>query len=160
MKNLLIICCAVIISFGASAQTTDDINLVQSIWGKEKRDIVADNMNLTAQEETAFWAAYDKYEVARKDLGKERLAILQQYADDYGSIADKEATELINKGIANNIAIQKLVKKTFKSMSKSIPPLKVAKFVQLENYFLTGIQMYIQESIPFVDELEGMMIEK
>lgn len=160
MKNLLIICCAVLISFGASAQTTDDINLVQSIWGKEKRDIVANNMNLTAQEESAFWTAYDKYEEARKDLGKERLAILQQYADDYGSITEKEATELINKGIANNIAIQKLVKKTFKSMSKTMSPLKAAKFVQLENYFLTGIQMYIQESIPFVDELDDMMIEK
>lgn len=160
MKNVLIICCAVLISIGAKAQTTEEIDFVQSIWGMEKKAIVADNMNLTDLENPVFWAAYDKYEEARKELGRERVEILKQYAEDYGTIKDEEAKDLINRGIANNIAIQKLVKKTFKSMAKSISPLKAAKFVQMENYFLTTIQMYILESIPFVDELDNMMIEK
>jgi hypothetical protein len=40
-------------------------------------------------------------------------------------------------------------------MSKSIDAVKVAKFIQLENYFTLMIQMNIQESIPFIDELEN-----
>ena len=39
-------------------------------------------------------------------------------------------------------------------MSKSIDAVTVAKFIQLENYFMVMIQMTIQESIPFVDEFK------
>ncbi len=82
------------------------------------------------------------------------MAILSEYAKNYGSISGEVATDLIHRGAANNIAIQKLLKKTFKKMSKSMDAVKAAKFIQLENYFSTAIQMSIMESIPFVDEFE------
>ena len=88
-------------------------------------------------------------------LGQDRIKILSDYAKNYGSLTGEKATELINGAYSNNIAIQKLLKKTFRKMSKNIDAVKVAKFIQLENYFLLMIQMNIQESIPFVDEFEG-----
>jgi len=160
MKKLLIISCTLLISIGVNAQSTDDVNLIQSIWGKEKRVIVQDYMILTPEEVMPFWEDYDAYELSRKDLGKDRIAILQEYADNFETLTDDKAADLINRGIANNIAIQKLAQKTFKKMSKSISSLKAARFIQLENYFLVSIQMYILESIPFVGELDDMMIEK
>lgn len=155
MKNLLSITFILLISLGVNAQSADDIEFFQSIWGMEKRAMVEVYMdNLTTDEATAFWSEYEVYETARKDLGKERVKILSDYADNYGSLTGEKATELINGAYSNNVAIQKLLKKTFKKMSKSIDAVKVAKFIQLENYFLLMIQMSIQESIPFVDEFE------
>ena len=110
-------------------------------------------MDLSEAQAAAFWPEYEAYELSRKELGKERVAILSDYAKNYGSLTPEIATELINKAAANNIAIQKLLKKTFKKMSKAIDAVTVAKFIQLENYFLIMIQMTIQESIPFVDEI-------
>ena len=154
MKNLLSITLILLISISAKAQTQDDIEFFQSIWGMEKRAIVESYMeNLTVDEATAFWAEYDAYEESRKELGKERVMILSDYAENYGSLTGDKATELINGAYSNNVAIQKLLKKTFKKMSKSVDAVKVAKFIQLENYFMIIIQMNIQESIPFVDEL-------
>jgi hypothetical protein len=65
----------------------------------------------------------------------------------------------MNKAIDNNIALQKLLQKTFKSMSKVIPPVKAAQFIQLENYFMVTLQMEIQEDLPFIGELEDMIDE-
>ncbi len=142
-----------VLALGVKAQTTDDIAFFQSIWGMEKRSIVESYMELSSADATAFWPEYEAYETARKELGKERVMILSDYAENYGSLTGEKATELINKSVKNNIAIQKLLKKTFKKMSRSVDAVTVAKFIQLENYFLVMIQMSIQESIPFVDEI-------
>lgn len=159
MKKLLIFCCIVLISPITKAQSSEDIGLIQSIWGMEKRAIVEEYMDLSAEEESVFWSEYEIYEASRKELGKERMAIINEYVENYGSLSDEKATELMNKAIANNIAIQKMMKKTFKKLSKSISPVKAAQFIQLENYFITSIQLYLQENLPFIGELEGLMDE-
>lgn len=159
MKKQLTLLLTLLVSIGTFAQSTDEIDFVQSIWGMEKRALVEEYMDLSDQEGTTFWPAYDSYEASRKDLGKDRIAILEQYATDYESLTGEEATDLINRAIANNISIQKLMKKTYKNMSKSIDPLRVAKFVQLENYLLISIQMEIQQNIPFIGELEDKVVD-
>lgn len=155
MKHLLSISFILFAFIGANAQSNDEVEFFQSIWGMEKRAIVEAYMDdLSTDETTAFWPIYEAYEVSRKDLGKEKVAIMQEYAKNYGSFSGDIAKDLINKNAANSIAIQKLMKKTFKKMSKSLDPVKAAKFIQLENYFTTMIQASILESIPFVDEFE------
>jgi len=157
MKNIFFTCCILVTSLIVKAQSSDDINLVQSLWGMEKKAIVEEYMDLSAEEESLFWTEYDVYETSRKELGKERIAIINAYVENFESLSDEKATELMNKAIANNIAIQKLAKKTFKKLSKSISPVKAAQFIQLENYFIISIQMYLQENLPFIGELENLM---
>ena len=154
MRKLFTIGFMFMLALGVKAQTTDDIAFFQSIWGMEKKAIVESYMDLSEADAAAFWPAYEAYEVARKELGQERVNLLSDYAKNYGSLTGEKATELINGGAKNNIAIQKLMKKTHKKMSKSIDAVTVAKFIQLENYFMVMIQMTIQESIPFVDEFK------
>lgn len=155
MKHFLSLVSILLLSISTWAQTQDDIAFFQSIWGMEKRAIVEAYMDkLTTDEAEAFWVEYDAYEMARKELGQEKVSILNEYAENYGNIHEETAKGLINKSYANNVAMQKLLKKTFKKMSKSLDAVKAAKFIQLENYFMTAIQMGILESIPFVDEFE------
>jgi len=142
------------------AQSSDDIEIIQGLWGKEKREIVANYMKLTSDEGIAFWNDYKAYEVSRKELGKERLVILNEYAENYESLSNEKATDLINRSIANNMAIDKLNKKTFKQMSKSIPATQAALFVQLENYFMVVTKMAIQESVFFIGELDDLIIKE
>lgn len=154
MKKLLVFCSIMLFALGIKAQSSDEITMVQSIWGMEKRAIVEEYMPLSPVEESAFWTQYDAYETARKELGKEKIMIISDYVNNYSSLSDEKAAELMNKAIANNIALQKLLQKTFKSMSKVIPPVKAAQFIQLENYFMVTLQMEIQDGLPFIGELE------
>lgn len=153
MKRNLSIVFFVMLSLVVKAQSQDDIAFFQSIWGMEKRAIVQEYMGIVP--ESPFWQEYDGYEFSRKELYRERIEILSEYADNFTSLSDDKATDLINRAAANNIALQKLLKKTFKKVSKTISAVEAAKFIQLENYFLIAIQMNIQENIPFIGELDG-----
>jgi hypothetical protein len=154
MKRPLTILVLLIIALGLNAQTTDEISFYQDIWGMEKKAIVKSYMDLSETQAAAFWPTYEAYEVTRKKLGQDKVSILSDYARNYGSLTGEVAKDLIHRGAGNNIAIQKLLKKTFNKLSKSLDPVTAAKFVQLENYFIVMIQMSIQESIPFIDEIK------
>lgn len=155
MKKTLVIGILCFLALGVKAQTNDDIAFFQSIWGMEKRAIVEAYMDgLSPEAASTFWTEYDAYEAGRRELGKERVMILSDYAEYYASLNDDIARDLVLRTSANNIAIQKLLKKTFTKMSKAVGAVQAAKFVQLENYFLTAIQMTILEGIPFVDEFK------
>ena len=81
MKKLFAIGFMFVLALGVKAQTTDDINFFQSIWGMEKRAIVESYMDFSSADAAAFWPEYEAYETARKELGKERVMIL---SDSFG----------------------------------------------------------------------------
>lgn len=76
------------------------------------------------------------------------------YMNSLGSINEAKATELVDRGITIETSFKKLQKKYFTEMTKVIGPVKAAQFYQLENYLNNIINITIQESIPFVGELE------
>ena len=157
MRTILSFAFIFIFSVTLRAQTSDDVTLVQSLWGMEKRAMVEEYMDLSPAEAPGFWSQYDAYEEARKSLGRERIGLINEYVENYGSLTDEKATELIKGAASNNIALQKLLQKTFKNMSKVISPVKAAQFVQLENYLMSMIQLSIQDELPFIGELEEMV---
>lgn len=162
MKNsifkIIAISCTLLFSLSTYAQTTDEMSIMQDKWGMEKKEIVGSYMQLSPEEATVFWQKYDTYELARKELAKNRLHIINEYAENYAELSNDKAKKLIEGAIATNMAQQKLIKKTFKNMSKSIPPVQAALFVQLENYLMIVTQMAVQESIFFIGELEDSML--
>ena len=109
-------------------------------------------MDLSETQAAAFWPVYEDYEVQRKELGKDKVNLLSDYAKNYATLDGETATDLIHRAAANNIAIQKLMKKTFNKLAKTLDPVTAARFIQLENYFIVMIQVSIQESIPFIVE--------
>lgn len=51
-----------------------DIDVVQALLGRNKRLIIADNMQLEEKEKT-FWDLYDQYEEKRKGIEKDFFTI-------------------------------------------------------------------------------------
>jgi hypothetical protein len=155
MKKFLTPIC-IFLFFSASAQVTkDDINLIQAMYGKEKRDLVQQYMqfNDSASAKT-FWKLYDSYEAERKKLAQDYVAILQDYADNYATLDDKKADELITKTSANNIAYENLYSSYYKKMKASVGALKASQFLQLEAYFRSAIKTAILDEVPFIGEID------
>jgi len=96
--------------FSVSAQVTkDDLNFIQSIYGKDKRDLMQEYMKFDdSTKATAFWKLYDEYEAERKKLGQDFIGILQDYANNYENLDDKKADELVTRSSDNNIAYENL----------------------------------------------------
>ena len=103
---------------------------------------------------TKFWALYDEYEDARKKLGRERIDLIAQYADNYASLDDKKATELMTKKLNWADSYAKLQRNYTTKFTSVIGGLQASKLMQLEDYLENNIRLKIQEQIPFIGELD------
>ena len=149
------------LSVFAMAQIQDgDIKMLQQYYGTEKMAIVKDYMDLTPAQDSVFWDDYNAYETARLELGKRRIMLIDKYAKDLMSLTADNATEMVNEANAIDVEFKKLQKTYFKKMSKKIGVVKAAQFYQFEAYINNAINISIQESIPFVGELQKYRKQK
>ena len=155
MKKLIVIAIGFLLSTGLLAQSNkEDVDLIQSIFGKEKKELVNAYMTIPEAQSAKFWALYDQYETARKKLGQERIKLIEDYANNYEKLDNKKASELVTKKLAWADKYTKLQQTYFTKFTAIIGGLQAAKFIQLEDYIESCIRVSIQEEIPFIDQLD------
>jgi len=148
---LAAICASVI----ASAQSNkEDVDLIQAAYGKEKKAIVAEFIQLEGAKKDAFWKLYDQYETERKTLGKKRIALLENYAANYGSMSDAAISKNIKETAALGLKTDQLISTYQQRIEKAAGAKAAAQFFQLEVYLLSAIRTSILENIPFIGELK------
>jgi hypothetical protein len=151
MKKLLFIFTALILAGIANAQSNkEEIDLIQSVFGMEKKALVADFMSLDGSKADAFWKLYDEYEIKRKDLAKKRIDLMEQYANNYNGmpaeVADKWMADVIKLGTSTD----KLLADYYKKVKKVTDPVTALKFWHVESYILNSIRQTISSELPFV----------
>jgi hypothetical protein len=153
MKNYILIFTGLFLSFFVKAQSAkEEVEIMQAAFGMDKRAAVAEFVKPSESQKVAFWEIYDEYETKRKDLGKERIELLKQYANQYQKM-NGEQSDIWTKKV---IALQKktdLLLETYYHKVKKISDGKVAtQFYQIESYILTGIRMQILQEVPFIEK--------
>lgn len=161
MKKLSLILIMVIATFSVNAQSSfkEDVEVLQSIYGKSKSDLVKQYMNLSDEQSVAFTKVYDNYETQRKALGQTKFQLINDYAANYATLTDAKADELAKGTLKNHIAYEKLYEKTYGQAKKAIGAINAAKFIQLEVYLQTIIRSEILEAIPFIGELDKTKVQ-
>ena len=144
---LLVLC----LSIGAlNAQTSnEEIDYIQAIFGMEKRAAVKEFIVLEDSYADAFWKNYDAYEVIRKAYGKERIALLEKFAEKYDSMNDKESEDWMKAVLSLRDKNEKLIKVYYKKILKECSSTVAMNFYQIESYILSGIRFQILENVPF-----------
>ncbi|MCV9926188.1 hypothetical protein OIU83_00875 [Flavobacterium sp. LS1R49] len=155
MKKFLV-ALVLVVSASSFAQSLvkEDVEVIQRIYGRSKAELVKQYMNLSDVQTAAFQKVYDGYEAERKSLGQQRMQLLDDYAKNYATLTDAKADELTKGALKNDLAYEKLYSKTYSKAKKAIGAINAAKFIQLEVYLQTAIRSEIQDSIPFIGEIE------
>jgi hypothetical protein len=161
MKKLSFIFIMAVATFSSYGQATfkEDVEVLQSVYGKSKSDLVKEYMNLSDTQLAAFTKVYDTYETERKALGQSNFQLINDYAVNYQTLTDEKADELAKGTLKNHIAYEKLYSKTYGHAKKAIGAINAAKFIQLEVYLQTVIRAEILESIPFIGELDKSKVK-
>jgi hypothetical protein len=139
-------------SFSFSQSNAEDIDFYQSIFGMAKKQALTEFLQL--DEDDPFWNIYDEYEKERKELGKNRIELLTNYANNYLTLTDEKTSELIEQTISQRKKIDKLIVSYYKKVKKSNGAKVAAQFYQLENYILVAIRVAILEEMPFIGEID------
>ena len=132
----------------------EDVDMIQAIFGKEKKTLVASFVQVDAAKADAFWSIYDEYETKRKELGKKRVALLEKYASNYATLDDITTDALIKENQSLQVATDKLIVQYYGKVKKVAGSKPAAQFYQLEGYLLSVIRATILENIPLIGELD------
>ena len=126
---------SVLLALPASAQTASDMKILADKVKADKKLLVAANMQLTEAEAKGFWPVYEAYQKDLAGINKQLVDTIKRYADAYnkGPVSDEAAKKLMNEMLAIEDAEVKLKRSYAPRLEKTVPSMKVARYLQIEN---------------------------
>ena len=143
-----------VLSLSVQAQTKEEVELFQAVFGMEKKEIVAEFVALEGQAAAGFWTLYDQYETERKLHGKKRISLLNRYALQYETLDDPQTDQILKDMRALGKEYDNLIHKYYKQIRKTVGAKTAAQFYQLEVYFQSAIRLEIFDQIPLIGEFD------
>ena len=154
MKKITLIIAALFVLNASYAQEdmTEELAMMQELFGAEKRTIIEENVDLTGVDGSAFWKLYDEYEKSRQDIGKAKLELLQKYTMKQGALTNQQASDLLADAVPLRTGEDKLILNYTKRIEKATSALVSVQFYQIEHYISDGIRFAILNNIDFVQD--------
>ncbi|MCU4156092.1 hypothetical protein J1N10_08885 [Carboxylicivirga sp. A043] len=150
MKNTIIMFVLLLCLSSVSAQSAkEEIDYFQSIFGMEKKALMAEVVQPDETTKSAFWTLYDSYETKRKELGQQRLAVLMDYGEKYDDLTNEQAAQFLKQTMTIKKQHDKLLNTFVKKVNKVNGPVTAMRFQQVEIYILSEIRLAIAGGLPF-----------
>ena len=155
MKKIIITAICTVFALVTKAQTnTEELRYLQSIFGMEKKQVVAERMKLSPAESAKFWTMYEEYELFRSEISDRRADNIQQYVKNFSNITEAKADEILKNTFETNDELAKLWQITYKTMSKELSAKIAGQFTYLEMYFEAIGRQKLAEAIPNIGKNE------
>jgi Spy/CpxP family protein refolding chaperone len=117
----------------ASQPSPDDfIELLRKDVRSQKKQIIAQNMDLSDAEAEKFWPIYDRYAAELSRIYDTKLALLNDYAENYTSMTGEQAENYIRKRAEVEESIMQLRLKYVPAFRKVLSGRETALFYQLD----------------------------
>ena len=130
----------------------EEIELTQAVIKVKKKQIVAQNMNLTSIEKDKFWKVYREYQNKMETVNNRRVKLITDYADTVKNknLNDAKAQEMLDEYLSYE-RMRLITKQSFvKKFQEFLPAMKVTRFFQIENKLEAIINFDLARQIPLV----------
>jgi hypothetical protein len=131
--------------------TDKDIEMLRQDLRDQRKQIVALNLPLSADEATKFWPVFDDYRKAAIKPNDERWAVIKDYAAQYDSMTDAQAQTLMKRANAVDEQLLALRMRYVPIFEKVISPKKTALFYQIDRRVDLLINLQLSSMIPMVN---------
>jgi len=149
MKKIFLLATCAVLAMATKAQTNiDELKYLQNMFGMEKKQLVAERMNISKADSAKFWSLYEDYELYRSEISEKRANNVQQFADNYKNITNAKADEILKNTFEISNEQSKLWQRTYDTMSKALSPVIAGKFIYLEMYIEALGRERLSEIIP------------
>jgi len=156
MKKLLIVTFLIVSAFTTQAQDINSyIELLRSDLNTQKKEIITEVMQFTDAESETFWKVNNDFENDFRKLGDRRVAVIKKYAENYDTMTDEKAEELIGEAFDFREDRLSLKRDLWKKLKKEIGAARAAKFIQLDNVIQLLVDIQIASELPFFEKVEG-----
>ena len=126
------------------------VELLRSDVRSQKVAILTELMEFNEKEDIAFWPIYREYDVELSKLNDERVALIQQYAQNYEAMTDQVADKIALGALDIEGRRHALKMKYYDRVKAALSPKMAARFLQVENQLLMIIDLQISAMLPVV----------
>lgn len=127
------------------------IDLLRSDIRSQKVKVLTAVMQFTPDEAAAFWPIYQGYDTELTRLGDQRVAVIKEYADSYGSMTDANADELVAKFLSVRAQRDEALRKCYQQVREKMGGVAAARFLQVESQLLLLIDLQVASMLPAVE---------
>jgi hypothetical protein len=130
--------------------TDQEIALFRKDLRSDKKQLVAANLKLTAEQATEFWPIYDQYTADLAKINDEKYALIKEYANTWGKITDAQAESLIKRALAVDDQVAQLRIRYVPIFLKVLPGQQTATFFQIDRRLQAMIDLHLMSAIPLL----------
>src|SRR6266852_4405940 len=113
-----------------------------------KKQLIAANLTLKDSEAPKFWQMYEQYSAETERINDKRTAIIKEYSEDYGTLTDDQADNLIRRWLDTDIEQTALRQRYVATFRKVLSGKKAATFIQLDRRISTMIDVQLTSRLP------------
>jgi hypothetical protein len=133
----------------AAAQTVNDkLEVTRQAVESQRRVLVAGAIPLTDGEADAFWPLYDAYEKERRPLDERANKLVSDFLAGSATLTDAQAKAMVEEALSIEEGRLRMRRGYLGRMLKAIPPVKVARFYQIDNKLDAVVRADIARQIP------------
>jgi len=116
----------------SQASSDDLVDLLRKDIRSQKKQIIAENMQLSDAEAEKFWPVYDQYAAELSKIYDVKIALLKDYADSYNTMTGDQAENYIRKRGQVEQSIMALRLRYIPAFRKVLSGRETALFYQLD----------------------------
>ena len=130
--------------------TAEEIELMRKDIRSMRKQLVAANLNLTADQATKFWPVYDQYIAELVKINGTKYDLLKEYFNSYGDITDAQADSMTTRLLQLDVNVAQLRQKYQANFRAVLPAKLAATFFQIDRRIAMMIDLQLASQIPLV----------
>jgi hypothetical protein len=116
----------------------------------QKREIIAETMELTVEQAEIFWPIYTEYETELNNISGERLELIKDFADNYYNLTNEASDRLAGKKHELDVKRTNLLWKYYNKFKSELNPIDAAMYYQVESQLLMLIDVQVSGEVPII----------
>ena len=129
-----------------------DVNLLRQDLRSKRKQLIAANLHLSAEEATKFWPVYDQYVAELIAINDRKFAVIQEYADNWGVLTNDQSLLFIRQWADFDIQQAQLRQKYVPIIAKTLDGKKTATFMQLDRRIAMMLDLQVASQMPLVQD--------
>ena len=133
------------------AISDEEISLLRKDIRSKRKQIVAQNLNLTDREAQQFWPVYDRYIADLIKINDTKYKLVQDYFQNRNQLTDAQVNTWIEQWLKVDQDTVSLRTKYVPDFRKILPAKKIALYEQLDRRTQLMIDLQLSSQIPLIE---------
>ena len=127
-----------------------DIQLLRSDLRADSETVIADTMEFTESESSAFWPVYRNYARDQQLIGDDLATFVRDFDNHYDKMDDTNANDMVQRLLNIEDRALNLRKEYWPKFEKALGARRAAKFYQVEHELGLMMRLQLVSKIPLL----------